>query len=180
MKHLTIDDIDQSVRPSISVQEYHTQQIQDVQIIDLKKHETEDGSFTEVLRLDQNGISEYAPEFRIAQINKSMMFPGSIKAWHLHYRQDEIWNVTVSSHILLGLWDVRDGSSTKGVSMKIALSPTRLVYIPRGVAHGAANISGHTAEILYVVSEQYNKEHPDEQRLAWDSLGKDFWEAKKE
>lgn len=180
MKHLTLDDIDQSVRSSVSVQEYHTQTIQDVQIINLNKHETEDGSFTELLRLDQQGIAEHVPEFHVAQINKSILFPGSVKAWHLHYRQDEIWNVTFYSHLILGLWDVREGSSTKGLSMKIPLSPTRLVYIPRGVAHGAANVSGHNAEILYVVSEQYNKEQPDEQRLPWDSLGKEFWEAKKE
>lgn len=108
------------------------------------------------------------------------MLPNTVKAWHLHYNQDEIWNVGARSHILLGLWDTREHSATKGVSMRIPLSRDRIVYIPRGVAHGAANHMTHAIEIFYFVSNHYNKDHLDEQRLPWDSLGKEFWDIKKE
>lgn len=180
MNTLSINDIDESVQSKISTQSYAPTTIQGIQIINLNVYTTEDGSFTEVLRIHDTHILDSIPDFHIAQINKSVMLPGSVKAWHLHYNQDEVWNVTGSTHLLLGLWDIREHSETKGMSLKIPITNNRLVYIPRGVAHGAANISGKPAEILYFVSQQYNKDQPDEQRLPWDSLGSDFWEAKKE
>jgi dTDP-4-dehydrorhamnose 3,5-epimerase len=64
--------------------------------------------------------------------------------------------------------------------MRIPLNHDKLVYIPRGVAHGAANHMTHAAEILYFVSSHYNKDNPDEQRLPWDATGKEFWEIKRE
>lgn len=176
---LTIQDIDTNIREKVSGQAYARQTIEGVQIMDLKKHTTEDGTFTEILRITDGKVQNF-PEITITQINRSVMLPQTIKAWHLHYNQDEIWNLAAGSHLILGLWDVREQSTTKNLSIKIPLTSSRLVFIPRGVAHGAANISGKHAEILYFVSQQYNPDSPDEQRLPWDSLGKEFWEAKKE
>lgn len=179
MKTLTTNDIIQNARDVLSLQQHAKQTIDGVVINDLKKHITEDGMFTEVLRVYDQHVNGF-PEMTIAQLNRSIMLPGVVKAWHLHFNQDEIWNVTSGSHLLLGLWDLREESPTKGVSIKIPLTSSRTVYIPRGVAHGAANIHNKAAEIIYVVSNQYNPEHPDEYRLPWDNLGADFWEAKKE
>ncbi len=177
---LSLHDINQDIRDKVNSQEYQKQHIEGVEIFHLHKHLTEDGSFTEILRINDSGALALVPDMKIAQINRSIMLPSSVKAWHLHFNQDEVWNVSGDSHLLLGLWDVREHSTTKNVSVKIPLDSTTLVYIPRGVAHGAANISGNNAEILYFVSNQYNPEQLDEKRLPWDSLGKDFWEAKKE
>lgn len=179
-KQLSLNDISQELREKVSSQAYQTTMIDGVKIFNLNEHITEDGSFTEIVRIQENGSLSLIPEMKITQINRSVMLPSSVKAWHFHYNQDEVWNVSSSSHLLVGLWDIREQSATKHVSIKIPLTSTRLIFIPRGVAHGAANRSGTNAEILYFVSNQYNKEQPDEQRLPWDSLGKEFWEAKKE
>lgn len=179
-QHLSLNDITQDLKEKVRSQQYKKATIEGVKIFTLQEHITEDGSFTEVLHLKENGTLSLLPEMHVAQINRSVMLPGSVKAWHLHYKQDEVWNVGFSTHLLLGLWDVREQSPTKNNSVKIPLTANTLVYIPRGVAHGAANISGRKAEILYFVSNEYNIEDPDEQRLSWDSLGKDFWEAIKE
>jgi dTDP-4-dehydrorhamnose 3,5-epimerase len=179
-QQLSLTDITQEQRDKISSQQYQKPTIEGVKIFHLKEHVTEDGSFTEIIRIQDDGSLSLVPEMKIAQINRSVMLPGSVKAWHLHFNQDEIWNVGFSTHLILGLWDIREQSPTKHTSMKIALTANTHVFITRGVAHGAANISVKNEEILYFVSNQYNKEQPDEHRLPWDSLGKEFWEAKKE
>jgi dTDP-4-dehydrorhamnose 3,5-epimerase len=55
----------------------------------------------------------------------------------------------------------------------------QLLYVPRGVAHGAANLWAQAASIIYFVNQQFCLEHPDEGRLPWDLLGKDIWEVAK-
>jgi len=177
---MNIDDLTAEARNMLTPQNYQKKVIDGVKVISLQKHLTEDGAFAELLRFNEQGSFEELPEFRIAQINRSVMLPQTIKAWHLHFNQDEFWNVSARTHLLLGLWDVRENSPTKGTNMRIPLSSEKLVYIPRGVAHGAANHMTHATEILYFVNNKYDKENPDEQRLPWDALGKDFWEMKKE
>jgi dTDP-4-dehydrorhamnose 3,5-epimerase len=178
-QQLTITDIDKSVQDKVTRQAQEKKTIDGVTIIDLKTFLSEDGTFTELLRFN-NGTVPAFPGFSVAQINRSIMLPSTTKAWHLHFGQDEVWSVGPTTHLLLGLWDVRENSPTKGVSMRIPITHNRLVYIPRGVAHGAANHSTHHGEVIYFVSNWYNKEDPDEQRLPWDSLGSAFWEMKKE
>jgi dTDP-4-dehydrorhamnose 3,5-epimerase len=53
------------------------------------------------------------------------------------------------------------------------------LYIPRGVAHGLANIWTQPANMIYLVNQLFDPENPDEHRLPWDVLGNDFWEIKK-
>lgn len=179
-EYMNIDDIAPEFRDKIQTQQYDKPEIEGVKIFHLQKFVTEDGSFSELLRFSQNGTLEILPEFHIAQINRSIMLPNTVKAWHIHFNQDEVWNVSARTHLLLGLWDLREHSSTKGKAMRIPMSSEKLVYIPRGVAHGAANHMTHATEIFYFVNNTYNKDTPDEQRLPWDSNGKEFWDIKRE
>ncbi|MBV9851097.1 MAG: dTDP-4-dehydrorhamnose 3,5-epimerase, partial [Armatimonadetes bacterium] len=50
-------------------------------------------------------------------------------------------------------------------------------YIPRGVAHGGANVGLVPATILYYVNQRFDISDPDERRLPWDILGEDFWKV---
>jgi dTDP-4-dehydrorhamnose 3,5-epimerase len=63
--------------------------------------------------------------------------------------------------------------------MRVVLGagPAKLVYIPAGVAHGAANLWQSPAAILYFVSSQFDPADPDELRLPWDFLGAEFWQV---
>lgn len=182
MKILTENDILKSQKSSLFVQDYSKQpSIDGVRVIDIKRFNGPDGSLEELLRLDDKGEMTSFPGFKLQQINRSRLMPGSIKAWHLHYKQEDVWYADPEDHLILGLWDVRENSSTKDVKMKIILGGgfSKLVYIPRGVAHGVTNKSTKTGNVFYFINQQFNVEDPDERRLPWDAAGADFWEVEK-
>jgi len=179
---LTIDDIVKQFRRNIKKQKYQFQKtIEGVQLLDLKLHPAEDGYFLELARIDKKNIIKNLSEFTVKQISYSITNPGGIKAWHLHYKQEDVWIVPPDNRILVGLYDLRINSPTKGVSMKIILGDFqgKLLFIPRGVAHGYANLSTKPSAIIYLTNNDFDPNNPDEQRLPWDLFGKDFWEIKK-
>ena len=155
--------------------------IDGVSIMEVRKFSGEDGVFEEILRVNEKGFLEKFPTFKISQVNYSRLLPGAIKAWHLHFNQEDIWYVSYTDNLLLGLWDVREHSKTKDAKMRVVMGAgsSKLVYIPRGVAHGVANISSKEASIIYFVNQTFNISSPDEKRLPWDHAGVDFWKAEK-
>lgn len=175
---LTLGDIDEKIKPKVYTQNYdHKPTIDGVKIIQLKEMSGEDSDFSEILRITSSGEAELFPGFRIAQINRSTQIAGSVKAWHLHLIQDEIWYVPDESRLLTGLWDVRANSPTKGVTMRIPMGggSRRMVFIPHGVAHGSVNLTAQTGSIMYFMNSQFDTKNPDEHRIPWDALGADFW-----
>lgn len=179
-KTLTINDIDSKVARKVYTQDYSSKpSIDGVRIINVKNHVVEGGDFTELFRIRKDGNIELEelPSFKIAQINRTMIFPEVIKAWHLHLKQDEIWYIAPSSHLFVGLWDVRKKSETSGSIMRIVLGggDSKLLFIPRGVAHGCANFSKKPVDVYYFINGQFDKDNPDEKRISWDALGKEFW-----
>lgn len=76
--------------------------IEGVHIIPLKETALEKNSFEQIIKL-KDGIIEAIPHFRVTQINRVCLLPGTIKAWHLHFMQDEIWYVHRSDRLIVGL-----------------------------------------------------------------------------
>jgi len=183
MKNLSLDDILLKLKQEIYVQDYSKKKVIDgVKIVDVKKFLGEDGTFEELTRINEHGALEAFPDFKVRQINRSKILAGSVKAWHLHYKQEDIWYVSAEDHMVLGLWDLRNDSDTKDLKMRVIMGGgnAKLVLVPRGVAHGVANVANKPGTILYFVNEQFNFSDPDEERLKWDAAGADFWEIKKE
>lgn len=183
MDTLSKQNLIPTVQSKLSLQRYSDKKnIDGVQIVELKRFSGEDGIFEEVLRIGEDGVTGVFPGFTVAQVNRSTLLPGAIKAWHLHFSQDDVWYVGAEDHALLGLWDVREGSKSKDTSIKIVLGggTSKLVFIPRGVAHGVVNISPHKTTLIYFVNQQFSLSSPDEHRLPWDSLGAEFWTPAKE
>jgi dTDP-4-dehydrorhamnose 3,5-epimerase len=153
--------------------------IDDVEIVELRRFSDDVGSLTELARVT-NGTVEGAGEFRLAQINDSLLAPGAIKAFHVHRRQTDLWYVPPEDRVLLVLVDVRDGSPTADnvVRMVLGNGRSRLVRVPPGVAHGCRNLGSSTARILYFTDLQFSPEpaETDEGRLPWDFVGPDVWE----
>jgi dTDP-4-dehydrorhamnose 3,5-epimerase len=167
-KPLTLEDLDDQVRGKVYVQDYSAKPtIEGVKIIPVRNFVGEDGDFSEIIRMDSGEI-EGIEGMRVAQVNRSKLLSGSIKAWHLHFNQEDIFYLPPSDSLLVGLWDLRKSSSTS------------LLYIPRGVAHGMTNVSGEPIDLFYFVNGQFDAKNPDERRLPWDSLGKDFWTPNKD
>lgn len=177
-----MEDISEGAKNFIYTQDYSMKEIIDgVKIIEIKDFIGEDGDFCEILRFGKNGEPEYFPKFKIAQLNRSGLNPSTIKAWHLHFKQDEIWYIMPSNQLFVGLWDIRKHSKTPDFKMRVMLGGTaRLLYIPKGVAHGSANFSDQKIETFYFINQQFNIKDPDEKRMPWDALGKDFWKPKRD
>lgn len=176
-------DIDAKIKANVYTQNYTAKPtIEDVKIIVLNEVSGEDSDFSELMRLTPAGESVQFPGFHIQQINRSTQIPGSIKAWHLHLTQDEVWYVPNDSRLLTALWDVRENSPSKGVTMRIPMGAgsRRMVFIPHGVAHGAANLTAEPASITYFMNSQFDSTNPDEHRIPWNALGADFWSPQRD
>lgn len=182
MTDLTLSDISSNLQKDVFVQDYSNKPlIEGVKVIEVKRMGGEDGTFEDLLRLDETGHLEAFPEIQVRQINRSKLLPGSIKAWHLHFKQEDVWYVAPEDHMILGLWDTRENSTTKGMTMKIVMGngTSKLVLVPRGVAHGVMNVARTAGSIFYFVNNQYNLSDADERRFKWDALGASFWDSEK-
>ena len=182
MTDLSLKDIDGVLQKDVFVQDYSKKTvIEGVKVTEIRRMAGEDGTFEDLLRLDETGHLELFPEIQVRQINRSKLLPGSIKAWHLHFKQEDVWYVAPEDHMILGLWDTRENSSTKGKTMKIAMGNgvSKLVVVPRGVAHGVVNVATTSGSIFYFVNKQFKLADADERRLKWDALGAEFWEVEK-
>jgi dTDP-4-dehydrorhamnose 3,5-epimerase len=151
--------------------------IEGITVTDLPVFSDEGGDFCEVTRFNPDGTLSLAPDYRPAQISYSLMEPGQIKAFHLHRCQDDLWFVPPAHRLLVGLLDVREGSPTYRCQLRLVLGvgKGRLLLIPRGVAHGVANLSNSRASIIYFTNAAFDPDAPDEHRLPHDLLGPDFW-----
>ena len=175
------EKIIESYKKLLKQQDYSKKPIIDgVKIIDLKNFVSDDGFLCEVARVDEKGDLEGYAGFKLRQMNFTKVLPGSIKAWHIHFKQMDLWYVPPDSHLSVGLADLRENSPTKKVQMKVVLGAgkSQLLLIPSGVAHGYANFTQDPLYIFYFVNQQFNSEDPDEGRLPWDVFGEDFWEIK--
>lgn len=180
---LTIDDIDEQIRAKVYTQDYsRPKEIGGIKIIPLNNYPSEEGDFGEIIRLDSNGELEDISGFKLAQMNRTYLFPGTVKAWHLHLKQDEIWYLPPNQDLFVGLWDVRKNSSSNGTLMRLVMGggKSELLFIPRGVAHGSANFTLVDANLFYLVNEKFDPKNPDEMRIPWDAAGADFWKPERD
>ncbi len=118
------------------------------------------GSFKEVVRLaggiaQLSALLERGVELRPAQINVSVIAPGTRRFWHVHPTQNELWTVA-HGQLNAGLIDCREGSATYGLRAKVILTPHNGLYIPAGVAHGYANESGALVVHQYLVDRHFS------------------------
>ncbi len=137
--------------------------IQGVQVKILRKHADDRGYFMEVVRDDDRLLETFG------QLSASFTYPGIIKAFHYHKKQDDIWFFPVGNAQVV-LHDMRQDSPTHkqtdvyfmGENNPIAL------LIPHGVAHGYKVLGPQPAVITYLTNLSYNPDNPDEYRIPYD------------
>jgi dTDP-4-dehydrorhamnose 3,5-epimerase len=179
---LDASSLGEAYQRHLSIQDYASQPaIEGVEIIPLRQMSDDGGDFMELVRLSPNGELQAKPGMHVTQVNFSRVLRGAIKAFHLHFSQEDVWFVPPTDRLIVGLVDVRKGSPTFEQRMRLILGAgqARMVYIPRGVAHGAANPWAEPAQLMYFVNQQFSLEKPDERRLPWDLCGADFWSVTK-
>ena len=154
--------------------------IDGVQIMELKRHDDDGGSMTELARL-VDGVPQSVSDFVVRQVNFAEIAAGTIKAFHVHARQTDVWFVPPTDRVLILLADVRRGSRTEGATMRFMLGngSSRMVRIPPGVAHGAKNLGSTTGHIIYLTDLHFSPDPSDcdEGRLPWDYLGAEVWDV---
>lgn len=148
--------------------------IEGVKEKNLNLHHDDRGYFAEIIRDDEKLLK------RFGQASITKTYPGVIKAFHWHKKQDDIW-FAVSGNIQVVLYDRRPRSKTKGETQIFYLGEdnARIVLIPKGVAHGYRVLGNKPATLVYFTTHTYNPSAPDEERISFDdeSIGFD-WQTK--
>jgi len=143
--------------------------IDGVRVKTLVRHPDDRGFFQEILR-DDDGLLR-----RFGQASLSMSYPGVIKAFHYHERQDDLWFFPVGMAQVV-LHDLREQSPTRGITQVLYAGEDYpvLIVIPVGVAHGYRVLGNQPLMIVYFTTESYNPAAPDEKRIPWDDPGIGF------
>lgn len=135
-----------------------------VKIKTLLRHSDDRGFFEEVLRDDEELLAHFG------QLSFSKSYPGVIKAFHYHERQDDLWFFPVGNAQVV-LHDLRADSLTRGQTQVVYLGEDYplLLLIPAGVTRGYRVLGEKAAIIIYCTTESYDPSDPDEKRLPHDS-----------
>jgi len=137
--------------------------ISGIRVRELITHCDDRGWFREILRDDDNLLS------RFGQLSATKTYPGVIKAFHWHRRQDDVWYVS-SGNLRAVLHDLRADSPTVGESQQVFMGDDNPVslFIPAGVAHGYQVLGNTPAMVIYCTTQCYEPKFPDEERIAFD------------
>lgn len=111
-----------------------------VEIYPLKRIQDERGVVMHMLKQSD-------PHFqKFGEIYFSVIYPGAIKAWHLHSAMTINYAV-VAGNIKLVMFDQRPSSSTRGELQEIFFGQInyQLVRVPPGIVNGFTAIGGETA-----------------------------------
>jgi dTDP-4-dehydrorhamnose 3,5-epimerase len=133
------------------------------------------GYFLEVIRMKQGLAASFAPE--TTQVSAALSYPGTIKAFHFHQYQTDLW-VPSLGVFQVALVDLRADSPTFGVKNTIYAGDLRpwQVLIPPGVGHGYKVIGERPGMLVYVTNQLYNPK--DEGRIAYDDPSIQYdWET---
>lgn len=141
----------------------------------LKVIKDERGFLMEMLRDDDDFFQKFG------QVYLTVCYPGIVKAWHYHRKQNDNFTI-IKGKGRIGLYDGREGSKTKGEVMEIIAGEENrvLVHIPQGVMHGFENMGNEPCYLINCVTEHYNYDNPDEERIdPFDNSIPFKWNAKK-
>jgi len=160
----SLDEYNKMNRPRIQTTPgfYGDRLIDGVVIRDLSLFADERGFLLELMRLDDREMK--APG--IKQIIASYSYPGMIKGWHLHSKQEDHL-VCVTGMVKLVLYDYRRESPTYQTLNEIFMGDKcpRAVFIPPGIFHGTKNIGHEIAVVIGMPSILYEPGDVDERRV---------------
>ncbi len=138
--------------------------IKGVKIKDLKVIPDERGWLMEILRNDDEIFKKFG------QVYLTTAYPSVVKAWHYHKIQTDNFTC-IKGMMKVALYDNRKDSLTYGKINEFFIGEKnpKLISVPPGVYHGFKAIGTDTAFFISIPDEAYNKDIPDEFRLAPDA-----------
>ncbi|RLF05389.1 MAG: dTDP-4-dehydrorhamnose 3,5-epimerase [Thermoprotei archaeon] len=135
--------------------------IDGVKVIDLKQIKDDRGWLMEIFRVSTTGLNP-------KQVYLSVVKEGIVKdkdKFHCHEKQWDMF-CCVKGKVKLVLIDKREDSPTKGNFMEFVVGDDnfKLIVYPPGILHAFKGLKGDSY-IVNCVTEEYNKENPDELRV---------------
>lgn len=146
--------------------------IKDVKLVQLVAHVDDRGYLIEIIRASDDHFTKFGQVYLVGDLTR-----GTIRAFHKH---SVLWDWFFISHgaAKFILRDDRSDSPTYEEMNNFVISSRNpgLLVIPPGVYHGWVSLEDDT-QMVSTASEVYNRENPDEVRIAPDSFGVE-WEVK--
>jgi dTDP-4-dehydrorhamnose 3,5-epimerase len=148
--------------------------IEGVKIVPLDTRVDERGYLTEIARAAGGGEphAQIGPFGQVYLVGNPVR--GTVRAFHKHL---EMWDWFFISHgsAKFVLRDDRRASPTYGEMMSVVIGTRNpsLIAVPPGVWHGWMSLEDDT-QMVSIASHTYNREAPDEVRIAPDAFG-DVW-----
>jgi dTDP-4-dehydrorhamnose 3,5-epimerase len=124
------------------------------------------GWFLEVARMGQGDVADFDPTR--TQVSSALSYPGTIKAFHFHQHQTDLW-VPVAGMFQVALVDLRRESPTWGVKNTLYVGALRSwsIKVPAGVGHGYKVIGADPGVLVYLTNQFYNPD--DEGRIPYNN-----------
>lgn len=140
--------------------------IEGVETRELQVNADERGHLVELYRSDW---PEFDPE--PAMTYYSMSYPGVVRAWHRHEREQVDYFACPSGRIRVGVYDDREGSPTREEANTFVVGEhaQELVRIPGDCWHGFEVIGDEQALLVNFPTNRYDYDDPDELRLPADT-----------
>ena len=126
----------------------------------------ERGFVTEIFRTDwMDFFDGVIPK----QVNLSSSKPGVIRAWHRHTRNQIDYFLVKKGKMKICVYDGNKKSKTFGTLVEIIAGDDELkiVKVPGHYWHGTKTLSNINSETIYFLTNLYDYENPDEERLDW-------------
>ena len=134
--------------------------IEGVKVKELTPHADERGYLQEIVRKDEKIFEEFA------QLYVSLNYPGVVRAWHYHRKQNDFMTV-VKGMAKIVLYDAREGSPTRGEIDEFFVGEHHriLIRIPAMVMHGYKTIGVEPCLLINLPTRCYDPNDPDEFRV---------------
>ena len=148
-------------------------------LIDLDLHIDDRGNLSEIFRSDAPYFKKFGQVYIIRD-----EAPGIIRAFHMHKRKEDYFFVSAGKAIVILLKDKRKPFSVtrpfqpeENIIEKYVLDSQKpqLLIIPKGIYHGWKSLVPNT-HLINVVTEPFNKDKPDDNRVPYDEFGEELWE----
>lgn len=138
--------------------------IDGIEIIPLKRFDDERGYFLELFRSDNPKITS-----NLIQFNLSKTYPGIIRAWHRHVRDQVDYFICIDGCLKICAYDDRKDSKTYGELDEIIVQgdELKIVKVPGILWHGFKAVGTESAKLIYGVNNLYDYDNPDEERRPW-------------
>ena len=126
----------------------------------------ERGFVTEIFRTDW---FDFFDGLLPKQVNLSKSKPGVIRAWHKHSRNQTDYFLVTKGTMKICVYDGNKKSDTFGKLVEIYADgeDLKIVKVPGHFWHGTKTTSSIPSETIYFLTNLYDYENPDEERMDW-------------